>query len=191
MELFRFPCSSNAKDHKCKWTIGIIWPRIAFNYRYLILNHSGAFSCSPQSCQVRFLYEIFVQHKHDQNNNKQISTSSPSLPLPWYLEIQLNERWRQHPGSWFLNLDVQLTIHMPQSIRIQACNQLSWPWLSWDGFYFPDQGRVRWDLPVGEEESNNIVISQPVLSACPTGETEGGQSMSHFFNVSFILISVL
>lgn len=29
---------------------------------------------------ISFLYKIFVQQKDDQNNNKQISTSSPSLP---------------------------------------------------------------------------------------------------------------
>lgn len=57
MKPFRFPCSTNAKDHKYKWTTAIIWPKIAFDYVYLILNHSpfrSFFTLSSQCCWLLF-----------------------------------------------------------------------------------------------------------------------------------------
>lgn len=104
MELFRFPCSTNAKDHKYKWTIGIIWPRIAFNYMYLILNHSLSRCLFKFSLilPITFLYQILFSTRM----TKLMMSSFPyclvfffSLPNVIFCNIA---KWEMKAGPLFM-----------------------------------------------------------------------------------------
>lgn len=98
MEPFRFPCSTTAKDHKYKWTTAIIWPRIAFDYVYLILNHSPyRFLFMLSRVAIYFSLLNLVKPRTIKITKKQTSTTvsfSSSNVVFW----NMRTKWKDEDG---------------------------------------------------------------------------------------------
>lgn len=148
MKPFRFPCSTKAKIHKYKWTTAIICPRIAFDYVYLILNHSpfkSFFILSSQCCWLLFHIKFCAtQMMTKKKKKKQISTSvSILLLLCWNI---IRAKWRDEDstlghGFWIWMLSSPYTCLKASQFRLA----ISFRKPGRFGMHFTSQIKVEFD----------------------------------------------